>query len=1410
MTARDDRFQPSRAGVINVWDYADEEFVFADGRLVLRGHNGSGKTKALEVLFPFVLDGVADARRLDPFSGDNRTMKSNLLYRGQEAEYGYVWMEFARGRTETVTLVIGLRAHRNRDGVRTSFFVTDKRLGVDFGLLGPDSRPLTEKQLRDALGPGTWYKTATDYRAAVDARLFGLGRERYTQLLDLLLALRRPLLAKDLDPDKVSATLTAGLSPVDEELIDQAARDFENLAAVQRLFDDLTSADQAVTAFMADYTTYLHTHAKARLDRIRAATEGAAGHARAITAAMAEVERAGRAQAEAAEARDAAAAERDRLTARLAALKSNDAYLQQGDLELMRARISEAEADLGKERARHGRAAENLRLLAREADDVEHRLESGRLAIGRWSTALAEAAERAGIVADGDGAADTGEDLAVTAGARGAARREDIAHVRAHLAQLTAAEDDRRRAESALADAGETLERREADARAADEHLVEVREDAAENLAGWAGRWETVADSADVEALAATLEHVGEPGAPSLAEAFAGLSDDRRLEAAARVQALTTRREALAAELELLRAQRAAILAEHDDAPQANDQRTADRTGRPGAPLWQLVHFADGVAGEHAAAIEGALYGAGLLTAWVHPDPALTSAALAAAEPDGYLVPARSRPEGATLADVLIPEHQDLVPAAAIAAVLGSIALADELPAADDGPAVTGLVVTARAQFGLGAHVGARPKAAPEYIGATNRANRRRARLAEVDATLARLEAEDAEAAAGLDRRQALLADFKVAQRELPAAKPLLGAVQRVADQAILLAVARTSEGEARKALDGAVAEVDARRRRLRLAAEERIMPAVAEEIDAVAQAVEDFVAAAGRLDGERRNTALAETDLATRRAAVERLAAEHAEDTETLALKEKAHIAAVEEFSARERALDAPLKEILAQVEETDQAIKEAAAGHRRHEARAAEEERTLIRAEANMASGRTLVAEAMSVLLEQIASFAPYAHRDLRPLLGVADTTPWPAGPEQPPEDSAGAVVEALAHAAPDEAVRAALPDGVADLLDAFGMEIGGGRAVGDGALKSASSQMSDALRAFGDALASCEADYRLDYDPTGVVMVFVIDEEGRNPVAVFARRVAERAGDQGALLEARERTVLEDELLAGLARQIHGRVLAARELVRGMNTDTRSRPMSSGTAIGIRWAHSDRIDDRQRAVSRLLARDAQELGPSGLAELRAGLREMIRDHRARHPRATYKEVLAAVLDYRTWHTFELLLVVPGEPEVRLTRAKHSVMSGGEKSAAIHLPLFAAANALYSSAAYAGPRMIALDEAFAGIDDKYKPDLLGLTVKFDLDLFMTGHDLWVHHDTVPMAAHYDMHHDKAAHAVSAMLVLWDGTQMVDAEAGFAGNDELAEELLGIAPRRHVPPAVEETLLTALGDQEDDEEDES
>ena len=59
-----------------------------------------------------------------------------------------------------------------------------------------------------------------------------------------------------------------------------------------------------------------------------------------------------------------------------------------------------------------------------------------------------------------------------------------------------------------------------------------------------------------------------------------------------------------------------------------------------------------------------------------------------------------------------------------------------------------------------------------------------------------------------------------------------------------------------------------------------------------------------------------------------------------------------------------------------------------------------------------------------------------------------------------------------------------------------------------------------------------------------------------------------------------------------------------------------------------------------------DVAGLSADGLAELRGLLRAMIHDHRAANPRDTYREVLAAVLDYRSWHTFELRMSAARRP--------------------------------------------------------------------------------------------------------------------------------------------------------------------
>ena len=101
MSSSSQRWRPRRAGIVNLYEYANQVFDFAGGRLLLRGHNTSGKTKALELLLPFCLDGDITPAKLDPFASAYKDMKWNLVgCTGEEQRVGYVWLEFERLKPE--------------------------------------------------------------------------------------------------------------------------------------------------------------------------------------------------------------------------------------------------------------------------------------------------------------------------------------------------------------------------------------------------------------------------------------------------------------------------------------------------------------------------------------------------------------------------------------------------------------------------------------------------------------------------------------------------------------------------------------------------------------------------------------------------------------------------------------------------------------------------------------------------------------------------------------------------------------------------------------------------------------------------------------------------------------------------------------------------------------------------------------------------------------------------------------------------------------------------------------------------------------------------------------------------------------------------------------------------------------
>ena len=81
-----ERWKMSRLGFVNFWLYDDQEFDLSDGKLLLRGQNGSGKSITTQSIIPFILDGDRTPSRLDPFGSGDRRMDWYFLGDGDTGE----------------------------------------------------------------------------------------------------------------------------------------------------------------------------------------------------------------------------------------------------------------------------------------------------------------------------------------------------------------------------------------------------------------------------------------------------------------------------------------------------------------------------------------------------------------------------------------------------------------------------------------------------------------------------------------------------------------------------------------------------------------------------------------------------------------------------------------------------------------------------------------------------------------------------------------------------------------------------------------------------------------------------------------------------------------------------------------------------------------------------------------------------------------------------------------------------------------------------------------------------------------------------------------------------------------------------------------------------------------------------
>ena len=1299
----DARWRPVRAGIRNVWEYDDQVFEFADGRLVLRGPNGSGKSNALAVLVPFLLDGVMSSGRMDSMAG-GRSMKTLLLCladdeRGNrfrhEQRTGYAWLEFERDGHYT-TIGCGARASAQRDA-DAWFFVTPRRPGIDLEL-APGAVPLSRGGLADVLGAAAVHDSAESYRAAVDRALFGLGPARYRNLVELLLVLRRPHLAGKLDLERLSSALSDGLAALDDGLVADVAASFEDLEAVQQDLRRLREADRTVQAFLPVYRRYLTAVARSRAEEateatraLRAARRRVADAERAVAAAESEVER----------------VERDRLACRQQqevaeqrqrAVLESPAYLEATSLAEVEARLADGERGLDEADQRLGKAGAEVAAATAELAEADEGVRAAETAVELAFVGAAEAADAAGVAWTIDRREVGATDLGQVVRGLGSSRREDVAALRAALAEWETARARARAtttaAEAAADDSHRAAERRRVAASALD--------GARAALADALGDWVAASAVPGLAALVDMAGEVGEPGAPSLVDTVTDVLRPRREELttlAVRAEDLTA---SLAGEHDELVAQRRRIADDPVPAPDRAPFRPADRTGRRGGPLYACCDFAEDVPAGDRAGLEASLEAAGLLDAWVGER---------SDELDAWLRPLPPAP-APTLADVLVPTPPvgSGLTAEAIRDVLASISLAD-----------AGVAVLADGRFDLGPLTGRFAKAEAEFIGATAREQRRRRLLAELDDRIAAV----AERLAAVDRQQTEIAAEQQRLHRVAASLPSPADVLSARDGLVsaVAAAKAIEEAAARAAAVAREAQRAANERldHLRAVGAERRLPTTSAGLDETDRLVHSYERQAGEL-------VHAASRLGERRAGRERVAgrATRAEEALTLCRQERdARHMRVSGLRARVEQLrrqlgpdaEAPLRE-LASIEDELRRLRDEADRLSR-EASAASEARGRALQEQELARGA--VAGHESAAVEATARLDVLRRNDVWAVVG---------GQPNPPADG-GELATAVLAATSDVAVPA-----------------------DDNALQRAYRQLLDELgRGYDPGLSWVDR----------VAIVEVTSDAGTFSVLWLAEELANQVSRQQELLSERDREIFERHLLTRVSEALRELLNDADELVDRINRSLADRPTASGKSVQLRW-ELEAADPAVRSALGLLRRAPELLGPDERDQLRRFFSTAIAQRRAEDAASGYAEILRRVLDYRSWHTFVPYVRSAGGGVQKLTRTLYRSLSGGEQAVVLHLPLFAAAAAHYDAADGTAPRLIALDEAFAGIDEGMRGQLMGLLVGFDLDVLLTGHELWGAYEEVPALMVYDLLRQPPLEGVSAYAVRWDGAAMAEA----------------------------------------------
>ncbi|HOV40986.1 MAG TPA: SbcC/MukB-like Walker B domain-containing protein [Oscillospiraceae bacterium] len=252
---------------------------------------------------------------------------------------------------------------------------------------------------------------------------------------------------------------------------------------------------------------------------------------------------------------------------------------------------------------------------------------------------------------------------------------------------------------------------------------------------------------------------------------------------------------------------------------------------------------------------------------------------------------------------------------------------------------------------------------------------------------------------------------------------------------------------------------------------------------------------------------------------------------------------------------------------------------------------------------------------------------------------------------------------------------------------------------------------------------------------------------------------------LLRESDRQLFEDILVKNISKKIRAKIYHSEQWVKKINQLMESMNTSSGLSFSLKWSSKKAETEDQMDTSELVALLKQEgtiMPESSLNRLSEHFRSKIAEARKNLEESgksqTFHSIMKEILDYRKWFEFKLYFIKTGQAKKELTNNAFYQFSGGEKAMAMYVPLFSAVYARYQGARKDCPRIISLDEAFAGVDEKNIRDMFRLLGELELDFIINSQILWGDYDTVPSLSICELLRPDNADFVTVIRYHWDG----------------------------------------------------